>query len=83
MKKVCLVFLKVFLVLLLIFIICYSLATFTKCPILSEMKDIWIETAMLTGDHQWLATKFFPKYVIDEVMDKRVDRYEDIIFLFI
>lgn len=78
MKKVCLVFLKVFLVLLLIFIICYSLATFTKCPILSEMKDIWIETAMSTGDHQWLATKFFPKYVIDEVMDKRVDRYEEI-----
>lgn len=74
MKKVCFVFL----VLLLIFIICYSLATFTKCPILSEMKDIWIETAMSTGDHQWLATKFFPKYVIDEVMDKRVDRYEEI-----
>lgn len=78
MKKVCLIFLKVFLVLLLIFIICYSLATFTKCPILSDMKDIWIETAMSTGDHQWLATKFFPKYVIDEVMDKRVDRYEEI-----
>lgn len=51
----------------------YSLVTFTNIPILSDMRNIWIETAMTTADHQWLATKFFPQSVIDEVMSKKVE----------
>ena len=51
----------------------YLVVTFTNVPVLSTMRDIWIETAMTTGDHQWLATKFFPKSVVDKVMSKKVD----------
>ena len=78
MKKICKLVTKVLIILLFVCIICYSLATFTECPILSDMRTIWIETAMSTADHQWLATKFFPKYVVDEVMSKRIDRYVEI-----
>ena len=78
MKKTCSVIFKILIILISIFIVLYSLATFTECPILSDMRTIWIETAMSTADHQWLATKFFPKSVVDEVISKRVDRYEEI-----
>lgn len=61
-------------VLLFFIVVCYVLATFTNFPILSDMRKVWIETAMTTADHQWLATKFFPKFVIDESIN---NRYED------
>lgn len=51
----------------------YLIVAFTNIPILSDMRNIWIETAMTTADHQWLATKLFPKSVIDEVMSKKVE----------
>lgn len=54
--------------------ITYGLATFTNIPVLSTMRTIWIETAMTTGEHKWLATKFFPKFVVEEVMaSKHID----------
>ena len=46
---------------------------FTNVPVLSTMRDIWIETAMTTADHQWLATKLFPKSVVDKVMSNKVE----------
>ena len=69
-KGKCVLFLVI---LFVVMALCYCLATFTKFPILSQMKDIWIETAMTTADHQWLATKLFPEYVVNEVMAKKVD----------
>lgn len=48
----------------------YCLAVFTNIPYLSTLRNIWIETAMTTGEHQWLATAFIPPFVIDEVMGK-------------
>ena len=55
----------------------YLLAAFTECPVLSDARTLWIETAMTTGDHQWLA-KLFPESVIDDVMSKQVNTVEGI-----
>ncbi len=41
--------------------------TFAFCPVgfIARWRTIYIQTAMSTGDHQWLATAFLPKSVID------------------
>lgn len=69
---------KVRLVLILVGIVVfcvlfYLLVAFTNIPILSEMRNIWIETAMTTADHQWLATKLFPESVINKVMSNKIE----------
>lgn len=56
----------------------YCVTAFTNCPGLSTLRNIWIETAMTTGEHQWLATKFFPKSVIDDVMSKQINEIDGI-----
>ena len=56
----------------------YCVTAFTECPILSEMRNIWIETAMTTGDHQWLATSLFPDFVVQNVMAKQINTVEGI-----
>lgn len=58
---------------LIFIIILYLVIAFTNVPVLSTMRDIWIETAMTTADHQWLATKLFPKSVVDKVMSNKVE----------
>ena len=37
-------------------------------PGISALRDLWIETAMTTYEHQWLATSFFPEWLVDKVM---------------
>lgn len=51
----------------------YLCIAFTEIPYLSTARNLWIETAMTTGDHQWLATYLFPKSVIDKVMDAKIE----------
>lgn len=46
----------------------YLLFVFSPIPFLRAMRNIWIETAMTTGEHQWLATAFIPGGIIDDVM---------------
>ena len=41
-------------------------------PGISTLRDIWIETAMTTNDHQWLATGIFPMWLVDKVMSEQV-----------
>lgn len=60
--------------------ITYVLAVFTEMPLLGDARTLWIETAMTTGEHQWLATRFFPKTVIDKVMSKQ-DNQEGVLSL--
>ena len=50
----------------------YFVVVFTEFPFISEARDLWIETAMTTADHQWLATGFLPQQLIDRVMSKQV-----------
>jgi len=51
----------------------YAAAVYSPIPFIARWRAIWIETAMTTADHQWLATAFIPKSVIDEVMSKQTD----------
>lgn len=50
----------------------YLTFTFSSSPKIKYWRDAWIETAMTTAEHQWLATKFFPKSVIDKAMSGKV-----------
>lgn len=52
----------------------YSVLVFSPIPFIAYLAPgIWIETAMTTADHQWLATAFIPKGVIDKVMNGKKD----------
>ncbi len=57
-------------VLLLIFA-GYLTAVFSNIPFIKKWRNIYIETAMTTADHQWLATAFIPSSVIDKVMAEK------------
>lgn len=46
----------------------YLTAVFSNIPFIAKWRTIYIETAMSTKTHQWLATYFIPKSVIDQVM---------------
>lgn len=49
----------------------YGIAIYGNIPFIRKWRDIYIETAMGTMTHQWLATAFIPRSVIDEVMGTR------------
>lgn len=46
----------------------YTFVVYTNVPFIKNLRDAYIETAMSTMSHQWLAEAFFPQSVIDEVM---------------
>ncbi len=54
----------------------YCTILYGNIPFVTKWRNIWIETAMTTDQHQWLATSFFPKRLIDEVVGARVDNKE-------
>lgn len=56
-----------------VFVSMYALVIFGNVPFITKWRNIWIETAMTTDQHKWLATSFFPEYLIKEVMDAQVD----------
>ena len=66
MKKMTIV--KVLLVIVAILSIMYATVVYSNFEFIRHWRNIWIETAMTTGEHQWLATAFFPRDMIDEVM---------------
>ena len=49
----------------------YSFLIFSSNPFITKWRTIYIETAMTTNTHQWLATAFIPKHIIDNVMADR------------
>lgn len=49
----------------------YLTVVYSNIPFIAKWRTIYIETAMTTNSHQWLATLFFPQSVIDEVMENR------------
>ena len=51
----------------------YAMAVYSQIPFIARWRAIWIETAMTTADHQWLATSFIPQSIIDEVMAQQTD----------
>lgn len=50
-------------------VVCYLLVAFSNIPFIAYWRGIWIETAMTTQTHKWLATAFFPESVVNEVME--------------
>ena len=50
---------------------CYFFVIYTNNGFISKWRSIYIETAMDTLDHKWLATAIIPSDVIAEVMDAR------------
>lgn len=49
----------------------YLIFVFSPIPFVRKWRDIYIETAMTTNSHKWLATMFIPHSIIDEVMGRR------------
>lgn len=64
---------------LLVCEILYFTAIYSNNSFISKWRSIYIETAMDTFSHQWLATAFIPPDIIDEVMDLRQERLEEAI----
>lgn len=55
----------------------YCLFAFSDIPFIAKWRTIYIQTAMDTMNHQWLATAFLPQSVIDEAMAAREDAMEE------
>jgi len=57
-------------------VVLYSVFVFSDIPFVAKWRTIYIETAMSTMNHRWLATAFIPGSVIDQVMQGR-DNFEE------
>ncbi len=57
----------------------YLTFIYSNIPFIAELRAIYIETAMTTGDHQWLATAFIPSSTINRVMENKVISDPDVI----
>ena len=53
-----------------VIILMYLIFVYSNIPFIAKWRTIYIETAMTTNTHQWLATWFFPDYIIADVMLK-------------
>ncbi len=62
---------------LILLTILYCVAVFSNLPFIAKWRTIYIETAMGTMNHQWLATAFIPDSVIDKVMLDRSNMEEN------
>lgn len=51
----------------------YGVFVFSNIPVIKKWRTIYIETAMTTMTHQWLATAFIPKSVIDPVLEQMAE----------
>lgn len=61
---------------LIVLVVLYLTAVYSNIPFIAKWRTIYIETAMSTMNHKWLATYFIPKSVIDEVMAKRQEEFD-------
>ena len=65
--------LLVFSIVISLGVVGYVTVVFGNIPFVVKWRNIWIETAMTTDQHKWLATWFFPDSLIDEVMEAQID----------
>ena len=65
--------LLIFSIVLVLGVVSYVTVVFGNIPFIVKWRNIWIETAMTTDQHKWLATWFFPDSLIDQVMSGQVD----------
>lgn len=64
------------LVVVSILIVGYSVCVFSNIGFIKKWRTIYIETAMTTTSHKWLATAFIPHYIIDDVMSSAKEQNE-------
>ncbi len=57
----------------------YLIFVYANIPFVRKWRNIYIETAMTTYTHQWLATSFIPRSIIDQVMGdaKKLQEIQD------
>lgn len=55
----------------------YPYLLYSKNPFISKWRTIYIETAMTTMSHKWLATAFIPKPIIDAVLQNSAAAEEE------
>lgn len=55
----------------------YCFVVFTNNPTIRALRESYIETAMSTMSHHWLAEWFFPDYMIQEVVSKTEQAKQD------
>ena len=58
-------------------IVLYCIAIYSSIPFIQHYRTLYIETAMSTMNHQWVATSFIPQSVIDEVMENARKQMEE------
>lgn len=63
-------------VILLLTTVLYPVLLYTDNAFVTKWRTLYIETAMSTMTHQWLATAIIPQSIIDEVMLTREDTTE-------
>lgn len=65
--------LAIILAIILVLELCYFFVVHTKNSFISYWRSVYIETAMDTLSHKWLATLVFPSDMIAQVMSNRTD----------
>ncbi len=66
----------VFTITVFVFVVSYMTILYGHIPFVEKWRNIWIETAMTTDQHQWLATSFFPRRIVEDVIGHRIDNKE-------
>ncbi|MEM4385912.1 MAG: phosphodiester glycosidase family protein [Candidatus Anstonellales archaeon] len=54
-----------------VLLVCYYTFVFSDIKFIKNLREIWVETAMTTGRHKWLATAFIPEDEIESIMSKQ------------
>ena len=65
--------LSIVLGLILMIELCYFVCVYSQNSFITKWRNIYIETAMDTLNHKWLATSIIPDDIIQEVMSKRAE----------
>ena len=69
--------LTIWIIFLLGLTVLYPYLLNTDQPFVAKWRALYIETAMSTMTHQWLATSIIPQDIIDEVMTTREEIFND------
>lgn len=56
--------------------VCYSIFVFSPLPFFARCRALYIETAMSTKTHQWLATAFIPDCIVESVMENAEKQFD-------
>ena len=56
---------------IILFLECaYCVCIFTDLPVIKDLRNIWISTAMATMNHRWLATALIPGDIVQPIIDE-------------